>query len=155
MALDFGSFGFGALVGAAVTELFKAVVKRVADKNESKRKLVRDDLESLDKRVQPLALAAIKYYSLAPDEAKEISRQLKADLQSFAKVWNRVDGRLGELNLTRLGSSPLVILRKSLTGELDTKHPTRTSADDPVLLKMHSVADQVHEAISNAKYATT
>lgn len=155
MAIDFGSFSFGALVGAVVSELFKAAVKRAVDKNETKRKLIRDDLDSLDKRVQPLVQAAIKYYSANIDDAKDISRQIKADLQTFAKLWNRVDGRLKELNLPQLGSSPLVMLRKSLTCELDTDHPKRTDANDPVLSKMHSVGDQIHDAISNAKYGAT
>lgn len=153
MAIDIGSFSIGAFIGPVLLEISKAVFKRLSDKKQTKRKLIRDDLDSMEIQILSLVQDAVKYYGASPDDSREVSRHLKYGLQTFAMSWQRTDLQLRALNLPSLGNLPLVKFRQALTCELDTAHPQRISAADPFLMKIHSASEEVRNAISHAKYS--
>ena len=142
----------GALGMEAVKQIGASLIKRRGDKAEGRRKLVRDDLQSLVDRIEPLLELAAKYYAKPSYEGVDIAAQLRMGLKSFAIIWNTVNTRIEECGESRMSHGPLISLRQALTSKLDVSRDSALSIEDLELERIFGAASKVYEELSKVKF---
>lgn len=149
----------GAILGAAGLEAFKQfsghLMKRRTDKADGRRKLVRDDLQSLASKIEPMIGLASKYYSKPSSEGVETAAQLRMSLKSFAMIWNSTNARIEECGEIRMSSGPLISLRQALTSQLDERRDAALGINDLELEKIFGAAAKAHEELSQVRFRMT
>ena len=151
--------GLGAFLGVLATEVLRQVLgrffRRGAEKGEVTRKLLRDDIDSLSKLIDPLFTSAQDYYGKPSHQGKRAAAKLKSDLKVFAAAWNTLHQRLVELEMPSIELGPLVSFRNALTGSLEETRPNALDIDDVVVTKIFNATAKVRDALSKARYPAT
>lgn len=157
--MDFKSLGVGAIAGTIAWEICKQVFfhfyKRHSDAEDSRRKMLRDDIENVAKLACELNESATTYYALPFDseKAQEISRQIKAKMKTAGMKLHAVSLQLSEMNKPKIDIRYWTAYKRAATAHLDVKRSCAWSDADPRLKEIHRCAHYFHISLNSARYA--
>jgi hypothetical protein len=159
MASFGGGLALGTVLGVVATEAFKQIgaqlFKRRFEKVEGQRKLIRDDVQSLLGKVDPLLALAVDYYSKPSESGIDTANKLRSGLKSFGMQWNSTNTRITEFGGSRMSLTPLISLRQALTSKLDMTRESALSIEGLELTQIFNAATKVHDELSRVRFLMT
>jgi hypothetical protein len=156
--MDYKNITFWTFIGALIWEFIKQIIsflfKRSQDSNDSKRKLLRDDVEQLIALTHEIHDDAMKYYALAFDslEAKGLSTQIKSKMKT-------VGMRLSALNIQFIKNGNHLInvslwteFKTAATENLDVTRIGVWDESDRRITNIYKKTNRLQLGLNNARY---
>jgi hypothetical protein len=158
--MDLGSITFGVFVGAIGWEIFKQIVsaisKRVQESADSKRKMLREDIQCLAEIVCDINEAAVNYFlsEFTSDTAKDLSKQIRAKAKTAGLKLHAVKAQLSASSLQNVEIQLWIAFKAAASKHLDVARTDVWKDDDPRLAEIYRAANYLHAALNKARYAT-
>lgn len=158
--MDLKTISLSAIGGAAIWEIVKqlisAAAKRVQDSQESKRKMLREDIENVVKLVCEILESSTGYYAtqFGSEKAQELSRQIKAKSKTAGMKLAALNAQLSESKKTDVDVTLWTRFKSATTQHLDVRRTEIWHDDDPRLAEIYKAANHLHSSLSKARYST-
>lgn len=159
--MDYTVHALTASVSVGAWELGKMVfglaTKRLGDKHDAKRKLVRDDLGAADDKITACLEHAFEYYGMGcePKRRVELSRMIRHSVQQLSIAVRGANLGLAEIGLGQIGNDKIISFRQALTFQLDSMPPVEMEPDDPRITAIYRSGHHLAMAFRKFRYAAT
>lgn len=159
--MDPKTLTLGAIFGAIIWEIFKQLVssisKRFQESADSKRKMLRQDLECIVGIVCDINEASVNYFLSEFDskECKDLSKQIRAKAKTAGLKLYAVNDQLAESGLSSIQIRLWTAFKAAASKDLDVSRATVWSDDDSRLAEIYKAAHHLHAALNRARYSTT
>lgn len=148
-----GSFSLGAIAGAIAKAALEALVKRRAEKQESRRKAVREEISGALQKVSTCLDVAAKYYAVdSPSERAKLSRELRHATRTLGMQFNQVNLGLAALDLRPIHSELMVAFRRALTLHLDDAALPACDPQHQIVVDIYMRAYELQSALSGLRF---
>lgn len=151
--------GVGAVVGVALWELLKqvsaALFKRASEANDTKRRLLREDIEQASGMLCELLEAAVHYYATPFDapEAQELSKKLRGRSKTIGMKLSNINIQLADNNTERVNISLWTKFKSACMQSLDVARQDVWGDDDERISAIYQAAHALHASLNRARYA--
>jgi hypothetical protein len=159
--MDPKSITFGAVLGALALEIVKQIFshfsKRAQDSYESKRKMLRQDIDDLVKLVCEILEMSIGYYAtdFNTEKAKDLSRQIKAKSKTTGMKLTAANTQLFATGKEEVKVRLWIAFKSATTQYLDVTRKETWKDDDPRLNEIYKTASVLHSSLNKARYSNT
>jgi citrate lyase gamma subunit len=155
------TFTVGTVVGALLWEVIKQAVayfsKRKIDSQDSKRKMLREDIEKIIGLICEIHETSISYYATEfdTDAARDLSKQIKAKTKTVGMKLTAVNTQLSDLDKGGLDIVLWTRFKTASAQHLDVKRTDIWNDDDPRLTEIYKAAHHMHSSLNKIRYANT
>lgn len=159
--MDPKTFTVGALLGAALWEIFKqslsALAKRNQESQEAKRKMLREDIEYVIGLVCELLETSVSYYAtdFNTEKASDLSRQIKAKSKTVGMKLTAVNIQLSESKKETIEIRLWTAFKSTTAKHLDVTRTEIWKDDDSRLAEIYKAAHHMHSSLNKARYSNT
>lgn len=159
--MDPKTLTLAAIFGAIIWEIFKqlvaSVLKRFHESADSKRKMLRQDLECIVGIVCDINEASVNYFlsEFDSDVCKALSKQIRVKAKTAGLKLYAVNVQLVELHLSSIEIRLWTVFKAAASKDLDVTRTTVWADDDSRLTEIFKAAHHLHAALNRARYSAT
>lgn len=158
--MDLKTITWSAVAGGVLWEVIRQAITRLfrreQESAETTRKLLREDIESVVKLTCEVHELAVSYFAMDStcDDALDVSRQIKGKLKTGGMQISTLNLHLNEKGHSKVELSLWTRFKSATTKDLDVKREEAWDDGDPRLNDIYRAANNLHMALSRARYAT-